>query len=156
MEVMIERERPDAAESMLLIDELDAVLKPQYPAESSHGYSVQTLIEQDVNFFVARYGEDAAGCAGVQFYLDDDPAYGEVKRMYVRPTHRGLGIAKLLLAELEACAAENGVTILRLETGIYQTEAIALYERMGFVEIDPFGSYLPDPNSRFFEKRLVH
>jgi len=43
---------------------------------------------------------------------------------------------------------------LRLETGIHQKEAIGLYERMGFQSIPPFGEYVDDPLSRFFEKRI--
>jgi ribosomal protein S18 acetylase RimI-like enzyme len=46
------------------------------------------------------------------------------------------------------------VSLLRLETGIHQKAAIALYERMGFQSIPPFGEYQPDPLSRFYEKRL--
>jgi hypothetical protein len=45
--------------------------------------------------------------------------------------------------------------LLRLETGIYQREAICLYERMGFYRIPPFGAYQEDPLSLFFEKRIV-
>jgi hypothetical protein len=45
--------------------------------------------------------------------------------------------------------------VLRLETGIYQLEAIGLYERCGFQRIPPFGDYKADPLSVFFEKRLV-
>jgi ribosomal protein S18 acetylase RimI-like enzyme len=59
-----------------------------------------------------------------------------------------------MLNHLAAYVQERKVNLLRLETGIHQKEAIALYERMGFQQIPPFGSYKEDPLSRFYEKRL--
>ena len=59
-----------------------------------------------------------------------------------------------MLDHLAAYARERNVHLLRLETGIHQKEAIALYERMGFQTIPPFGMYKEDPLSRFFEKRI--
>ena len=50
---------------------------------------------------------------------------------------------------------QQGAALLRLETGIYQTEAIGLYERFGFQPIPPFGAYQLDPLSLFYEKRLA-
>ena len=81
-------------------------------------------------------------------------AYAEIKRMYVRPGFRGQGLGQAMLDHLARYAAAHGVTVLRLETGIHQREAIALYERAGFRRIPPFGPYGEDPLSRFFEKRI--
>ena len=86
---------------------------------------------------------------------DDDVGYGEVKRMYVRPAFRGAGFGRAILERLGERARERGVTLLRLETGIHQVEAIALYEQAGFRAIRPFGPYVDDPLSRFFERRLA-
>ena len=80
--------------------------------------------------------------------------YGEVKRMYVRPSFRGFGLAKLMLEELSKYAKQNGVHLLRLETGIHQKDAIALYRGWGFKEIAHFGEYQEDPLSLFFEKEI--
>ncbi len=80
--------------------------------------------------------------------------YGEVKRMFVRPQFRGLGLGKLMLDRLSEFALETQVNILRLETGIYQTEAIQLYEKYGFKRRSPFGEYKIDPLSIYFEKAL--
>lgn len=151
MSPVIVAERPDTADAMLLIDELEAYLAPQYPAASRHGYSVEKLIRQQVAFFVMRQDGLPAGCGGVQLF---GKAYAEVKRMYVRPQFRGLGLAKLMLNRLAAHALEQGVPLLRLETGIYQTEAIGLYEQSGFQRIPPFGDYQADPLSLFYEKRI--
>lgn len=58
MTTAISAERPDAADAIALIEELEAELVPLYPRESRHGYSVQKLISQGVAFFVARVGFD--------------------------------------------------------------------------------------------------
>jgi ribosomal protein S18 acetylase RimI-like enzyme len=155
MPITIYPERPDTEDVSRLIEELEAILSPLYPVESRHGYSIRKLIEQKVEFFVIRCDGVPAGCAGVQFFDDKDGlAYGEVKRMYIRPSFRGLGLARLALKQLEETAAARGIEILRLETGIYQTEAIRLYERYGFQRIGPFGEYRDDPLSLYFEKRI--
>ena len=75
--------------------------------------------------------------------------------MYVRPPCRGLGLGKLMLQHLADYSRQRGVSLLRLETGIHQVEAINLYQRFGFERIPPFGSYHPDPVSFCFEKRLA-
>jgi ribosomal protein S18 acetylase RimI-like enzyme len=59
-----------------------------------------------------------------------------------------------MLDQLAAHAQQHGVTVLRLETGIHQTEAIGLYESWGFARIPPFGDYWNDPLSIFFEKHV--
>jgi GNAT superfamily N-acetyltransferase len=150
--VVITPERPDTADAILLIAELEAQLEPLYPRESRHGLSVEQLLAEDVAFFVLRRDGEPAACGGVKLVGDD---YGEVKRMYVRPRFRGLGLAKLMLRHLEDYARAQGIGRLRLETGIHQREAVALYERIGFRRIPPFGTYRDDPLSLFFEKSLT-
>jgi GNAT superfamily N-acetyltransferase len=151
MSVTISAERPDTPDAILLIAELEAVLDPHYPPESRHGLSVARLISEDVAFFVLRTEGTPAGCAGLMLA---GTAYGEVKRMYVRSPFRGRGFAKVLLNRVADYARASGVDLLRLETGIHQSEAIRLYERMGFKRIPPFGSYHEDPLSLFYEKHL--
>jgi ribosomal protein S18 acetylase RimI-like enzyme len=151
MAPIITRERPDSADAVVLITELEAHLDPLYPAESRHGYSVEKLMAQAVAFFVLRDNGTPAGCGGIQLFGAE---YGELKRMYVRPQFRGLGFGKLLLDHLTEYARAQGVGLLRLETGIHQIAAISLYERMGFHRIGPFGPYFEDPLSLFYEKRI--
>lgn len=152
MSASIMPERPDSEDAVVLITELNAYLEPLYPSESRHGFGVDKLMAQEVAFFVLRDDGAPAGCGGVQLC---GAAYGEVKRMYVRPNFRGLGYGKLLLNHLTAYARTRGVGLLRLETGIHQREAIGLYERMGFRRIPPFGTYVEDPLSLFYEKRIT-
>ena len=144
-------ERADSPVARELIAELDAILDPQYPAESRHGYSVDRLLDAGVAFFVVYADEAAAGCGGVELVGRE---YAELKRMYVRPAFRGTGLGWHLLEHLVEHARAHGLSVVRLETGIHQTEALALYERSGFERIGPFGPYREDPNSVFMERRL--
>ena len=155
--VTIRRERPDTKTAARLVAELDAYLAPLYPQESQHGYSIEKLVRQQVEFYVLYHGGEPAGCGGVQFRHDPhDPAspYGELKRMYVRDKFRGRGLGRMLLAYLEKLALDRGVTTMRLETGTRQPEAVALYETAGYYRIPPFGDYWDDPVSLCYEKRL--
>src|SRR5690242_16041074 len=103
---IITPERPDTADAILLITELEAQLDPLYPHESRHGLSVEQLLAQDVAFFLLRAGGEPAGCGGVKLFGSD---YGEVKRMYVRPRYRGSGFAKMMLTHLADYARAQGV-----------------------------------------------
>jgi putative acetyltransferase len=143
--------RPDSREAMELLAELDAALHEYpYPAESRHAFSVEKLIRESVAFFVGSYDGQLAACGGVKLFSD----YGEVKRMYVRPAFRGKGLGKAILDYLAAHARANRIHLLRLETGIYQVEAIGLYDGWGFQRRGPFGDYKSDPNTVYFEKEI--
>ena len=150
MPVSIRPERPDAQDAAALIEELEAHLASLYPSESRHGYSVDKLIAQGVAFFLLREGETPAGCGGIQLFGTE---YGELKRMYVRPAFRGRGFGKLMLDHLVDYARTRHVGVLRLETGVHQAAAIAMYEQAGFRRIRPFGNYTDDPVSRCYEMK---
>ena len=152
MPAIIRPERPDSPDARALIAELEAQLGSLYPRESQHGYSVEKLIKEAVAFFVIHDDGTAAGCGGIQLFGTD---YGELKRMYVRPQFRGLGFGRLMLDHLAFYARQRGVGLSRLETGIHQHAAIALYESAGFQSVPPFGQYRDDPLSRFYEKHIV-
>jgi putative acetyltransferase len=157
MPVVIAEERPDTPDAAALIAELDAILEPLYAGESRHGYSVEKLVREGVNFFVARLDGAPAACGGLLLVnaYDGGEGYGEIKRMYVRPPFRRSGLGKLMLQHLADYSRQRGVNLVRLETGIHQLEAINLYQRFGFGRIPPFGPYHPDPVSLCFEKRLT-
>ena len=151
MAVEILPEPADSPAATELVGELEAHLSPHYPDESRHGLSVQQLVDQEVHFFVVRVDGAPAGCGGVLFVGDE---YGELKRMYVRPAFRGLGLGRQLLEHLTDHARQRGVPLLRLETGIHQEAAIALYEAAGFRRCPPFGPYRDDPLSPCYEKAI--
>lgn len=144
-------ETPKQPAVMAMLDQLDAYCASLYPAESNHLMDVDSLTRSDVVFLVARDEQgQAVGCGA---YVNRG-SYGEVKRMYVDPGQRGKGTGGQLLAEIARRAQAAGLRELRLETGISQPEAIALYERDGFERCPPFGDYQPDPLSIFMVKTL--
>lgn len=153
MTLVVAPERPDSPDASALVEELEAHLASRYPAESRHGFSVRRLVDEGVVFFVARVGGVPSGCGGILFVAEDG-GYGEVKRMYVRPGHRGEGVGRAVLLRLLEEARSRGVRVVRLETGIDQVEAIGLYESVGFRKCPPFGPYRDDPLSPCYELRL--
>ncbi|MBH1935186.1 GNAT family N-acetyltransferase [Streptomyces sp. AV19] len=84
---------------------------------------------------VARRGGEPAGCAGLR-RLDEERA--EVTRMYVRPAHRGRGVAPALLTALEETARSWGAARVVLETRLDLAEARALYARHGYTGIPAY------------------
>jgi putative acetyltransferase len=149
--VKIERVDPEAARH--LIAAADAYMAGLYPAESNHFDGLDALRLPNV-LFVGAYRQGViVGCGAVKT-LRDDGEYGEIKRVYVEPQHRGRGISKALMEVLEAHLTGAGIRLARLETGIHQPEAIGLYRRLGYRDRAPFGKYAPDPLSLFMEKIL--
>ena len=151
MTLVIDRDSPRQPDIARLVEELDGYLAALYPAESNHLLDIEGLARPDVRFFVARRDGEALGCIAL---LVDRAGWGEVKRLYVSPRARGLGLGRRLLSALEAQALEERLPLLRLETGIHQPEALGLFRAAGFREISAFGAYAPDPLSVFMEKGL--
>lgn len=153
MPMTIVEVRADSADAVQLITELDAHLAGHsYPQESRHAFSIDKLVREGVAFFVTRYEGQPAGCGGLKLFARE---YGEIKRMYVRPVYRRLGLGKAMLHHLVEYARERQLSLLRLETGIYQTEAMGLYEGFGFQRRPPFGEYKADPLSIYYEKTIA-
>jgi putative acetyltransferase len=153
MAIAIEPADPRLAVPRQLVEELDALLISLYPMESNHLVAIERLAEPDTKFFVAEVDGTALACGAIMICGRD---YGEVKRVYVSPKGRGLGLAKRLIDRLEQEARGEGVALLRLETGRYQPEALSLFKTMGFAVCGPFGDYpTDDPNSIFMEKPLA-
>src|SRR5712691_5382574 len=150
-EYVIRPEDPQQDDVMRMLSALDKYLQSLYPPESNHILDIAALCAPDIRFWVARREGVAHGCGALRI---DAAGYGEVKRMYVAPEARGQGLGRAILARIEDQAAREGLALLRLETGIHQAAAIALYRASGYVDCGPFGEYQPDPLSRFMEKRL--
>ncbi|MFG2221984.1 GNAT family N-acetyltransferase [Streptomyces sp. NPDC048644] len=112
-------------------------------------YPSDSLAPPDGLLLVARYDGTAAGCLGVRLL---DARTAELKQMFVRPDHRGLGAAPRLLAAAERAASELGAERIRLDSRLDLVEAVALYRRHGYTEIAPYhdGPYV----EIFFEKRI--
>jgi putative acetyltransferase len=145
-------ENPDQPDIIALIADLDAYQLTLYPPESVYALDMAALKQPNVLFAVAR---DAAGAAIGCGAMVVTPEFGEVKRMYVRPEARGQGLARRLLGMLEQAAAVRGCSRYALETGPYQPEALALYERLGYQRSGPYGDYTNDPLSVFMQKAVL-
>jgi putative acetyltransferase len=148
----IARESPRQDDVIALIRQSDALMQSLYPAESNHLVDIDALARPAVHLFVAREEGRALGCGAFVLGADGE---AEMKRVFVAPAARGKGVARAIMEVLEREAAKLGVTLMQLETGIKQPEAIALYRRLGYAERGPFGAYKPDPLSLFMEKRLA-
>ena len=151
MSVSIEPESPRHPDVLRLLEMSDAYMAALYPAESNHLLDVSALEQDGVYVFAARLGLNVVGCGALVASSDGT---GELKRMFVDPAARGRSVGKLLLQRLEQQARDCGLSVIRLETGIHQPEALGLYCAMGFAERGPFGAYQIDPLSLFMEKRL--
>ena len=155
MTIAIELATTPSPEVMELLGELDAALSGPYAADQRHALAIDQLFQPGISFFLARLAGSAVGCAGVALF----PDYAELKRMYTKSAVRGRGVGKALLGRIEAEARQARAPVLRLETGLYQHEALRFYEGAGFLRCGPFGPYATMParaieTSLFYEKPL--
>jgi putative acetyltransferase len=149
-DLTIRREPFDSPDASRLRAELQAELIATYDGEDTESGAKPTAADTPV-FVVARLGDEPVGCGALRPYGDGRI---ELKRMYVRPDHRGRGLSRAILAALEDEARAEGATTVILETGDRQTEAIALYERHGYESIPKYGPYVDSPISLCYEKGL--
>jgi DNA-binding MarR family transcriptional regulator/GNAT superfamily N-acetyltransferase len=151
--VRIETVDPESASALFCLGEYYAEIGRRFEGGFDQAISIAATPEQlrppAGLFVVATLHGEPVGCGGLKFH-GREPA--ELKRMWVAPATRGLGLGRRLLRELEALARARGVRVLRLETNRSLTEAIALYRSSGWVETDPFND---EPYAHhWFEKRL--
>ncbi|MBI2720399.1 MAG: GNAT family N-acetyltransferase [Rhizobiales bacterium] len=150
--MVIRRDDPARPELRRLVEALDAYAQALYPPESNHLLDIETMRLPQMRFFSVAVDGETVGCGGI--WLHDDCA--EVKRVYVSPRARGMGLARKLMARLEAEALAAGKAMARLETGIHQPEALSLYRALGYVNCGAFADYpVGDHNSVFMEKLLA-
>ena len=100
-------------------------------------------------FVVASLRGEPIGCGALKFHTDEPT---ELKRMWVAPTARGLGVGRRLLHDLERRAVEHGSRTIRLETNRALTEAVAMYRSAGYREVGAFND--ERYADHWFEKRL--
>jgi putative acetyltransferase len=140
--------QPDVVEPLRHGEAFSAGL---YPKESNHHLPLEALRRTEVRFFVARDGEGKALATGAMVLHDN---WAEIKRMWVEEAARGRGIARQILNALMAEAGGAGIEMLRLETGVANHAALALYGKAGFKRRQPFADYPNDPLSVFMERPL--
>jgi putative acetyltransferase len=143
---------PEQPQVLRMLAESDLYYASLYPPTSNHLLDVSSLKQSNTSFYVASVDGVIKGFGAI---VNCGSEFGEIKRMYVDPTARGLGIGRKILQMLEGHALGDRLPCARLETGVSQPEAIGLYRSCGYVKIGPFGRYLPDPLSIFMEKQLT-
>jgi GNAT superfamily N-acetyltransferase len=139
---------PEDARLAPLIGALRAELDARYPEEIQFEHPT---VREAARFLLATVDGVAVGCCAMQ-PLGDGGA--ELKRMYVVPGMRGRGLAGQLMTEAERLAVRLGFTRIRLETGVRQPEAIAVYERAGFTPIPNYPPYDQWDMSRCYAKPI--
>jgi GNAT superfamily N-acetyltransferase len=142
----------DAPESLELIEAVQQEYVVRYGGPDVTELAVAEFAPPQGIFVIGRDDGQPVACGGVRLV---EPDLGELKRMYVVPAARRRGIARALLARLEHEAGQLGATRLRLETGLHQPEAIALYASAGYVDAEPFGHYAGAPLARHLAKDLT-
>jgi DNA-binding MarR family transcriptional regulator/GNAT superfamily N-acetyltransferase len=131
-------------------------------ARFEHGFDVgranpdapSDLVPPNGLLLVATLAGEPVGCGVLRHHelREGVPGWSEIKRLWVSPAVRGIGLGRRLLAELEDCAASLGAPVVRLDTNRVLTEAIAMYRAEGYREIAPFNE---NPYAHhWFEKTL--
>ena len=151
--VSIRIDEPTSAAVRYCFDSYFAELDARFEAGFDSGRSISAeadeLSEPRGLVLIARLRDEPVGCGALKLH-GGDPA--EIKRMWVAPTARGLGLGRRLLRELEEHARQRGAKGARLETNRVLTEAINLYRSAGYAEVAAFND---EPYAdHWFEKRL--
>ena len=122
-------------------------------------FDVPTALDQNMND-IARFmppdgrfllATDHSGVAGCGCMRTIGPGMAELKRVYIRPSHRRKGLGRVLVQALIVDLQQTGYTRLRLDTGFFMPEAQGLYRSLGFQEIAPYPeSEVPEPMRTHF------
>ena len=138
---------PDFQSLVVMLDEDLFIRYPVILAE----YAPLNKVENLQTVVVAYQDEEPVGCGCFRHY---DASTVEVKRMFVKENKRGLGIASGILKELEKWAKELSYQTVVLETGSLQHEALALYRKSGYADIETYPPYVGMSDSICFRKSL--
>jgi putative acetyltransferase len=145
---------PQGEDALSLLREAAIETRALYPELHSEGapWPGNSPTPSGGTYVIAYEVEKPVGCGALR---PIDSATVEVRRMYVLKNARRVGVARKILAALEASASRMGYKVMRLETGNRQQPAMSLYESFGFKRISPFGEYANDPTSVCYEKHVA-
>lgn len=136
---------------IFLIETFDAYLWDRYP-ELKKDYWGNNLIEFNANVLIVYLDGKPVACGCFKKYNEKSV---ELKRMFVLPEARGLGLAQLVIKELELEAKNQGFEVLILETLYKQIEAINLYQKTGFKIVENYEPYVGLLNSVCMSKSII-
>jgi len=147
-------EPPTTAAARFCLESYFAELNARFDAGFAPGRSISATAEELVEphglLLVGRLRGEPIACGALKFH-DLEPV--EIKRMWVSPTARGLGLGRRILVELERHARDRGATVAHLETNRALKEAINLYRSAGYAEVSAFND---EPYAdHWFEKALT-
>lgn len=151
-DIAVSIEDPYSSMALLLVERLSAELGGRYGDDGSGAFSPADVQVPGGAFVVARLCGEPVGCGAIRPLRD---GIAEIKRMFVEPSARGLGVARRILQKLETVAKHAGYRSVWLETGLLQPEAIGLYQSAGYKRIASYGQYVDNPLSVCFEKELM-
>ena len=134
-----------------LIKTFDTFLWERYP-ELKNDYWGNNLIEFNPNVFIIYLNDKAVACGCFKKYNVNTV---ELKRMFVSPEARGLGLAQKIIKELEQEARAQGFETMILETLYKQIEAINLYQKVGFKIVENYEPYVGMTNSVCMSKSII-
>ncbi len=139
VEVTVEDPRTADAAACLqaYFAEIDRRFDSGFDLARAEPFDVDDMVEPEGLLLLARLDDRPVGCGALHFFPG---GVADVKRMWIDPSARGLGLGRRMLAELERQALAHGVTLLRLETNRRLVEAIALYHATGFAEVEAFNA----------------
>ncbi|KZN62413.1 hypothetical protein N473_19360 [Pseudoalteromonas luteoviolacea CPMOR-1] len=135
-----------------LFDEIDTLMNSLYPADANDLVPIDE-VDNSNTYLIGHYHEEELVACGSYIVKQD---YAELKRIYVKPSQRGKGLAKAIVQHLLTKAKIHGLKQVKLETGDQQHAAIKLYEALGFEFCDAFGQYNQEPSSVFMQLSLKH
>ncbi|MEJ6396917.1 GNAT family N-acetyltransferase [Yoonia sp. 208BN28-4] len=141
---------PHEPQATALLKQSHALMESLFPPEDNFYLDINDLTADHIRFYTAREGQEVLGTGALAIKSD----YGEVKSMFVSEAARGKGVAAALLRQIEDTARDEGLPILKLETGNVLHAAHRLYERHGFTKCGAFGDYADAKSSIFMEKPL--
>ena len=142
---------PDDAAAIACLDAYFALLAQTFPADFDRSLPLQDAADfrpPQGAFFVAEAGKHPLGCVSLRHRV---PGLAEVKRLWVAPTARGLGLARRLMAAVEDHARQAGYGRLCLDTNAALTAAISFYQVQGWA---PIPAYTGFPATHWFGKAL--
>jgi len=149
--IEVVRTTSDNPDFVNLIKTFDTFLWQRYP-ELKKDYWGNNLIEFNPNVIIVYLDKKPVGCGCFKKYNQNT---AELKRMFVSPDARGLGLAQLIIKELEMEATNQGFETFILETLYKQIEAISLYQKMGFSIVENYEPYVGLENSVCMSKSII-
>jgi len=151
--VELRTERLDGRAGQALIAAFFEEIVPLYPGITGENPGPSATPEElgppGGTFLVAYVEDEPVGCGGIK-RLDDEAA--ELKRLYVAPTARKHGVARVLVNALEDAARQAGYRVVRLDTGNKQPAALELFRSTGYREIEDYNG---NPHASYWFEKLL-